>query len=87
MTQKIKVPNGGTVNPGETFDWENQSGVQVQITNTGSFLTLSSYTVPAKSGTTPGITPAIVQNPCPAGEYTYSESNNTTGTNPKMTVT
>jgi plastocyanin len=82
MTQKIKVPNGGTVSPGEGFDWENQSGVAVSITGTGSFLTLSSYNVPAK-----GTTTAQVQNPCPAGEYTYSESNNTTGTNPKMTVT
>lgn len=86
MTQKIKVPDGGTVSQGETFDWENQSGVSVSITGTGSFLTLSSYSVPAKNGTTPGITSATVKDPCVPGEYTYSESNNTTGTNPKMTV-
>ena len=87
MTQKIKVPDGGNVSPGENFDWENQSGVPVSITGTGSFLTLSSYSVAAKNGTTPGTTPATVKNPCVAGEYTYSETNNPMGTNPKMTVT
>ena len=87
MTQKIKVPDGGTVSQGENFDWENHSAVPVAITGTGSFLTLSSYSVAAKVGTTPGTTPATVKNPCVPGEYTYSETNNPMGTNPKMTVT
>ncbi len=80
---KVKVGDGGTVARGQTFDWENNSANQVSITNCSSFLTLSSYSVPGKSTTTP----ATVRSDIQPGEYTYSESNNTTGTNPKMSVT
>lgn len=82
---KIKCPDGGTVTIGETFDWENDSSKGVAITNCGGFLTQSSYTVPAKSGRTPGTTSATVRSDISAGNYTYSE-NTITGSTPTMKV-
>ena len=83
---KVKCPDGGSVTLGETFDWENNSSKSVSITNCGSFLTQSSYNVPAKNGGTPGTTPATVRTDITAGDYTYTEEPNTTGGTPTMKV-
>jgi hypothetical protein len=83
---KVKCPDGGNVTLGETFDWENNSSKSVSITNCGSFLTQSSYNVPAKNGGTPGTTPATVRTDITAGDYTYTEEPNTTGGTPTMKV-
>jgi len=83
---KIKCPDGGTVTEGETFDWENHSSKSVTIANCGTFLTQSSYLVPAKNGNTPGTCPATVKTGITAGDYTYAEEPNITGTNPTMKV-
>jgi len=82
---KVKCPDGGTVTLGETFDWENNSSKAVSITNCGSFLTQSSYTVPAKNGGTPGTTPATVLTDITPGNYTYTEDT-ITGSTPTMKV-
>lgn len=82
---KIKCPDGGTVTIGETFDWENNSSKSVAISNCSGFLTQPSYTVPAKSGGTPGTTPATVRSDITAGDYSYTE-NTITGSTPTMHV-
>jgi hypothetical protein len=86
MGSKVKIMEGGTVAPNETFDWENHADSQCDITGTGGFLTQSSYTVPAKSGSTAGTTPATVLSNVANGDYTYSASNSIKRSNPKMTV-
>ncbi len=83
---KIKCPDGGIVTLGETFDWENNSSKSVEISNCSSFLTLSSYSVPAKNGSTPGTASATVRSDITPGDYTYNESQNITGGTPTMKV-
>ena len=83
---KVKIMEGGTVAPGETFDWENHAESECDISGTGSFLTQSSYTVPAKSGPTPGSTPATVLTNATDGDYSYSASNNKKRSNPTIRV-
>lgn len=82
---KIKIPDGGTVTIGETFDWENDSSKGVQISNCGAFLTKSSYTVLGKSGGVPGTTPATVRSDITAGDYKYTETT-INGSTPTMKV-
>lgn len=82
----VRVTEGGTVAPGETFNWENHAESQCDISGTGDFLTLSSYTVPAKSGSTPGSTPATVLTTVADGDYSYSASNSKKRSNPTMKV-
>ncbi len=83
---KVKIMEGGTVAPGETFEWENHAESECDISGTGSFLTQSSYTVPAKSGPTPGSTSATVLTSATDGDYTYSASNSKKRSQPKITV-
>ena len=83
---KVRVTEGGTVAPGETFDWENHADSQCDITGTGGFLTQSSYTVAAKNGSTPGSTPATVLTNVADGDYSYVATNSRKRSNPKMTV-
>ena len=83
---KVRCTEGGTVTLGGTFDWENHADSQCDISGTGGFLTQSSYTVPAKSGTTPGSTSATVLSSITAGDYDYSASNSKKRSNPKITV-
>ena len=80
------MDENGKVAPGATFEWENHSESVCDISGTGNFLTASSYQVPAKSGTTPGTTPATVKSPLANGSYTYSASNNRKRTNPVIHV-
>ncbi len=55
---------GGPLNPGEPFQWINNTNAQVTLTNCGNFCTADSYTVPAAYGGQPGITYAqIRENP------------------------
>ena len=86
----IRVMEGtkedGGVAPGETFEWENYADSVCDISGTGSFLTASSYQVPAKSGTTPGTTSATVQKPLAPGAYTYTASNSNKRDQPKIHV-
>lgn len=84
--KSIGVGNGGTVKMGETFDWQNTGSTAVEITACGAFLTQQFYTVPAQSGSTPGTCPATVKTGIQPGQYSYTESSNIKGTNPKMTV-
>jgi hypothetical protein len=86
MPKKIPCPAGGSVAEGETFDWQNDTPKSVTITNTGSFLTESSYPVPAKHGNNPGIYPATVKTGIAPGDYTYTVSDNVTGGTPTMKV-
>lgn len=83
---KVKIMEGGTVAPGETFDWENHAESECDISGTGSFLTQSSYTVPAKNGSTPGTTPATVLTNVTDGDYSYTAANSRKRSNPKITV-
>ncbi len=43
---------GGPLNPGEPFQWINNTNAQVTLTNCGNFCTADSYTVPAAYGRT-----------------------------------
>ncbi len=83
---KVKIMEGGTVAPGATFDWENHSESECDITGTGGFLTLSSYSVPQKEGSTPGTTPATVLANVADGNYSYSASNSKKRSNPTIRV-
>ena len=82
----VKVLEGGTVAPGATFDWENHSESECDVSGTSSFLTQDSYTVPAKNGDTPGTTPATVLSNVANGDYSYSASNSRKRTNPTIHV-
>jgi hypothetical protein len=82
----VKVMEGGTVAPGATFNWENHAESECSITGTGDFLTLSSYDVPKKEGSTPGTTSATVLANVADGDYSYSASNSKKRSNPKITV-
>jgi plastocyanin len=86
MGSKVKIMEGGTVAPGETFDWENHADSQCNITGTSGFLTESSYTVAAKNGSTPGSTPATVLEDVADGAYSYSASNSKKRSNPTIHV-
>jgi hypothetical protein len=86
MPKKIPCPSGGSVNEGETFDWQNDTAKSATITNTGSFLTESSYSVPAKHGNNPGTCSATVQTGISPGDYTYTVSQDVTGSTPTMKV-
>jgi hypothetical protein len=82
---KVKVMEGGSVTEGGTFDWENYGDSDCNISGTGDFLTESSYVVPKKSGTTPGTTPATVQEGV-SGDFSYSASNSKKRENPTLHV-
>ncbi|MGA3227003.1 MAG: hypothetical protein ABSC65_24770 [Acidobacteriaceae bacterium] len=82
---KVKVLEGGTVSQGSTFDWENHTDSDCSISGTGDYLTESSYTVPKKSGTTPGTTSATVQEDV-SGDFSYSASNGKKRENPTLHV-
>jgi hypothetical protein len=86
MPKKIPCPSGGSVTEGETFDWQNDTPKSVTITNCASFLTGSSYSVPAKHGNDPGTCAATVQTGISPGDYTYTVSENITGSTPTMKV-
>ena len=82
---KVKVMEGGTVTQGGTFDWENHAESDCDISGTGDFLTESSYSVPKKSGTTPGTTLATVLDDV-SGDFSYSASNSKKRENPTLHV-
>jgi len=86
MPKKIPCPSGGSVIEGETFDWQNDTPKTATITNTGSFLTETSYSVPPKQGNNPGTCPATVQTGISPGDYTYTVSESLTESTPTMKV-
>lgn len=53
---------GGPLNPGEPFQWVNNTTAQVTLTNCGNWCTADSYTVPAAYNGQPGCTAAQVRD-------------------------
>ena len=71
----VNVQNGnvvdGPLTNGCNFKWTNTTSAAVQLTNCGGFCTASSFTVPAKSGSTNGTADAQILAD-PTG-YTFTD--------------
>lgn len=83
---KIRCADGGSASQGETFEFENHSEEVCTIGSCSTFLTQSSYSVPAKNGTTPGSVSASVQSNIANGSYDYTASCRKKRGNPQIHI-
>jgi hypothetical protein len=84
----VNLVNGqasSALSAGDHFVWLNPTSNVVTVSNCGGFCTQSSYTVPVRTATGPGETPAqLSTNPTSGWNFTENPSStwNPGGTNP-----
>ena len=71
----ISSHTGGTVYPGQTFNFTNHSNMVCTVTQCSPPLTLSSYAVPAMANGVPGRMSATVQANAAVGNYACQFTN------------